>query len=77
MPVNIRGHLNVRVPQIVLHVLERSAVAEKQTGAGVPLWYIKTNPETPRNTKGFEGIVGLVFLPFPTGKQVEKKGLLS
>ena len=54
--VNVRSHLDVRMSEIFLNVLERKAVRQEQTRTAMPLWYIKTNPEKSRNTKGFEGI---------------------
>ena len=35
MPVNVRGHLDIRVSHIFLHVLEGAAVIQQQRGAGV------------------------------------------
>ena len=39
MAVDVRGHLDVRVSQPLLHVLQTVALRQQHAGAGVPLRY--------------------------------------
>ena len=39
MAVDVCGHLDVRVPQPLLHVLQAVALRQQHAGAGVPLRY--------------------------------------
>ena len=36
VPVNIRGHLNIGVTHVFLHIFQRKSVIQEQAGAAVP-----------------------------------------
>ena len=67
MAVDVRGHLDVRVTEPLLHVLQAVALRQQHAGAGVPLRYNYDKPEKPRRIKGFE-VFGLVFSSFSKPK---------
>ena len=71
MAVDVRGHLDVRVAEPLLHVLQAVALRQQHAGAGVPLRYNYDKPEKPRRIKGFE-VFSLVFHPFPNRKIILK-----
>ena len=71
MAVDVRGHLDVRVTEPLLHVLQTVALRQQHAGAGVPLRYNYDKPEKPRRIKGFE-VFSLVFHPFPNRKIILK-----
>ena len=67
MAVDICGHLDVRVAQPLLHILQAVALRQQHAGAGVPLRYNYDKPEKPRRIKGFE-VFSLVFSSFSKPK---------
>ena len=67
MAVDVRGHLDVRVAQPLLHVFQAVALRQQHAGAGVPLQYNYDKPEKPRRIKGFE-VFSLVFSSFSKPK---------
>ena len=67
MAVDVRGHLDVRVSQPLLHILQAVALRQQHAGAGVPLRYNYDKPEKPRRIKGFE-VFSLVFSSFSKPK---------
>ena len=67
MAVDVRGHLDVRVTELLLHVLQTVALRQQHAGAGVPLRYNYDKPEKPRRIKGFE-VFSLVFSSFSKPK---------
>ena len=67
MAVDVRGHLDVRVTEPLLHVLQTVALRQQHAGAGVPLRYNYDKPEKPRRIKGFE-VFSLVFSSFSKPK---------
>ena len=67
MAVDVRGHLDVRVSQPLLHVFQAVALRQQHAGAGVPLRYNYDKPEKPRRIKGFEVFI-LVFSSFSKPK---------
>ena len=67
MAVDVRGHLDVRVTEPLLHVLQAVALRQQHAGAGVPLRYNYDKPEKPRRIKGFE-VFSLVFSSFSKPK---------
>ena len=67
MAVDVRGHLDVRVAQPLLHVFQAVALRQQHAGAGVPLRYNYDKPEKPRRIKGFE-VFSLVFSSFSKPK---------
>ena len=67
MAVDVRGHLDVRVAEPLLHVFQAVALRQQHAGAGVPLRYNYDKPEKPRRIKGFE-VFSLVFSSFSKPK---------
>ena len=67
MAVDVRGHLDVRVAQPLLHVFQAVALRQQHAGAGVALRYNYDKPEKPRRIKGFE-VFSLVFSSFSKPK---------
>ena len=47
MRVDVCRRAEIAVPQPLLNLLERHVVRQQETGAAVPLWYIKDKPGKP------------------------------
>ena len=67
MAVDVCGHLDVRVSQPLLHVLQAVALRQQHAGAGVPLRYNYDKPEKPRISRVF-GYLARFFILFQTEK---------
>ena len=67
MAVDVRGHLDVRVAQPLLHVFQAVALRQQHAGAGVPLRYNYDKPEKPRISRIF-GYLARFFILFQTEK---------
>ena len=65
MAVDVRGHLDVRVSQPLLHVLQTVALRQQHAGAGVPLRYNKDKRKNPVFSR-VSAFVVAYSIPFPT-----------
>ena len=63
MAVDVRGHLDVRVAEPLLHVLQTVALRQQHAGAGVPLRYNNDKQKKPLFSRGLS-VCRLLFNSF-------------
>ena len=78
MAVDVCGHLDVRVTEPLLHVLQAVALRQQHAGAGVPLRYNNDKQKKPLFSRGLS-VCRLLFNSFSKLKidenYKEKRGL--